>query len=223
MFLSQNLPNLAQSPRAPEAPTFLPPVRGGAIGLQARRVLADKTPDPTGPGGVAAMPGAIVPRRLPALTPPTVATLGSIPEGKGKGPIDGRPTVKKSPHASSEEDVSGAEGKGGGSGSSVTSPPFPPTRPLAPVGPLAINSPLPPIRGVGGGAGRLPAIRRPPPTLNLPPTGMPARRTAADPFSPLSPTRTIPGPPNAAQTRPSVVQAPPTTNSDQSAPKTDET
>lgn len=161
--------------------------------MQARRVIGDQPGDtaaPTG-SGLAAMPGSIVPRRLPSLGQPSA--LGSIPEAKGKGPSNGRPSVKKSPHASSDEDVSGAEG----SKTKLTTPApvFSPTRPLAPLGPLGINAPLPPISGggIGGGAGaRLPRIRRPTPSnLNLP-TTMSPRRVAMDPFSeePISPIRT---------------------------------
>ena len=228
----QNLPALHSptTPRAPEAPTFLPPIRGGALGLQARHVLGDQGPARTG----GSLPGAIVPRRLPALSPTgaSVATLGTIAENKGKGRSDGRPSMKKSPHASSEEDVSGAEGNIKGSGTAP--PPFASTRSPAPLGPMAINVPLPPIAGGAsggvGGVSRLPPIRRPPPNLNIQnlPTTMSPRRTSTNPFSPdaISPTRR-PGvvslsPGKSMPPRLSVVQAPPTTSEQEAADKAKE-
>ena len=144
------------------------------MAFQAGRALGD-VPEL---GGTTSMPGAMLPRRLPSLSPPT-AGLGAAPPNKGKGPSNGRKTVKKSPHASSEEDVSGAEGSGSGT---ALSPPFAVTRPLAPLGPT----------------GALPAIGRgrPPGTLNLRdlPAPLGPRRVSTDPFgsAPLSPIRNDP-------------------------------
>lgn len=184
-----------------QAPLTLPPLKGGAVGYQAARALGDGPEAPrTGP-----MPGAMVPRRLQPLAP--VATLGTIPEqSKGKGPSSGRPTVKKSPHASSEEDVSGTEGATAGSGTAL-SPPFSPTRPLAPIG---MGPAFPPIGGVAG-SGRIPAIRRlTPASLSLP-TPLGPRRVSTDPFSsePLSPiVSSSPSPIQSLPPRPSGVQSP---------------
>ena len=166
------------------------------MGHQAIRALGD---GPDAPRAGAMLPGAMLPPRLQPLSSST-----AIPDfNKGKGPSSGRPTVKKSPHASSEEDVSGAEGTGG-SGTALA-PPFSPTRPLAPIG---MAPALPPIGGVAG-SGRLPVIRRPP-NLSLPaPLG--PRRASADPFSsePLSPILPVPSRPiQSLPSRPSVVQSP---------------
>lgn len=170
------------------------------MGYQATRALGDG-PDAAKAG---VMPGAMLPRRLQPLSSPT--GLGAIPElNKGKGPSSGRPTVKKSPHASSEEDVSGAEGSG-----TALAPPFSPTRPLAPIGTAPA---LPPIGGAAA-SGRLPTIRRPPANLNLKdlPNPLGPRRTSTDPFSsePLSPIQPAVSlsPIQSLPPRPSVVQIP---------------
>lgn len=190
-FPPQDLPQLVQSPtRTSAAPLALPPLKGGAVAFQAGRALGD-VPEI---GGTTSLPGAMLPRRLPSLSPPT-AGLGvapDLPQSKGKGPSNGRKTVKKSPHASSEEDVSGAEGSGSGS---ALSPPFAVTRPLAPLGPT----------------GALPAIGRGslPTTLNLRdlPAPLGPRRVSTDPFgaAPLSPIHsTVPLSPIRLSPRPGV-------------------
>lgn len=187
------------APSSMRAPLSLPAIKGGAVGYQAARALGDG-PDASRSG---LMPGAMVPRRLQPLSPHTA--LGTIPEqDKGKGPISGRPTVKKSPHASSEEDVSGAEGTGGSA--TGIAPPFSPTRSLAPIGMAPV---LPSIGGVAE-SGRLPAIRR-----NLSLKDLPAplgpRRVSTDPFSaePLSPIQTVPlSPVRSLPLRPSMAQSP---------------
>lgn len=175
------------------------------MGYQATRALGDG-PDAGARTGLP--PAALVPHRLQALGP--TASLGTIPEqSKGKGPSDGRPTVKKSPHASSEEDVSGAEGATGGSGTAL-SPPFSPTRPLAPIG---IGAALPPIGGVAR-SGALPVIRRHPTNLSLRdlPAPLGPRRVSADPFSsePLSPIQpaVLLSPIQSLPPRPPVVRSP---------------
>lgn len=209
----QGLPPLARSPTSPTGaisiPSVLPPLRGGAVGLQASRALGGQ---PGVEGGTGHMPGAIIPRRLPTISPP--AALSSIPEGKGKGPSNGLPKVKKSPHASSDEDVSGGEGPP----RKVFSPLFSPTRSLPPLGPLGINTPLP---SIGGPGGRLSQIRRPTSTIEQPPlSSMASRRISTDPFSseplssirpgPLSPTRTGPlSPTRTGPLRPSIARSPP--------------
>lgn len=145
------------------------------MGLEAQRALGRQ------PGMPAMLPGAIMPHRLPSLSPQGQAAGPGVwsPGGRGKESLSGRPSIKKSPHGSSDEE-----------GSAVTSPPFSPTRPLPPVGPLGINTPLPPIPGEEGSS-RLPQIRRP--TMDLTNT-MPSRREVADPFrlDPLSPIRPAP-------------------------------
>lgn len=159
--------------------------------MEARRALGH---DPGAPGMVT-LPGAIMPHHLPSLSPPgQAAGLGLSPEGKGKESISGRPSIKKSPHGSSDEE-----------GTAATSPPFSPTRPLPSLGPLGINTPLPPIAG----GGQLPQIRRP--TMDLT-NIMPSRREVADPFSlePLSPIRPPPNPTNnISPSRRSIGRSPP--------------
>jgi len=153
------------------------PLKGGMIATEAMRALG---PDQEGTGS-AAVPRAFVPSRLPSLpTPGRNVALSPIGAGgKGKESISGRPTIKKSPHASSDEE-----------GGVVTSPPFSPTRPLPVIGrggqgPLAIKSPLPPI----GRGSKLPSLRRP--TLDVTNT-MASRQTSHDPFSSNTPVSVPP-------------------------------
>ncbi len=131
----QGLPRLYKLPcrphprgSAPERRTTLPPLRDGAIGTQARRSLGDTTPPTSG----STLPGQLLPRSLRFTSPGAPPFIG-----KGKGPLSGRPVIKKfSPPTSSEEDISGSEMVGAGSGfalPTITSPPFKTTRPLPPI------------------------------------------------------------------------------------------
>ena len=192
------------------------------MGYQAGRALGDSS----GSSGGVRMPGAMIPRRLPSINLPQSPTsprpsIGAIPEDKGKGPSNGKIVPKKgSPHASSDEDVSGAEGTGSGT---ALSPPFSPTRPLRPI---AGRNSLPPIVDV-----LRPPVRSPPARLSLTTSlagSMPTRRGPVDPFAseavvPLSPTRASQpplspirvgqaplSPIRAPPTRPSIGRAPPT-------------
>ena len=178
----QGLPPLSKLPSstpgvaAPERRTTLPPLRGGAIGTQARRALGDTTPHTSG----STLPGQLLPRSLPPMRLPLSPTSPGAPPftGKGKGPLSGRPVIKKSPPTSSEEDISGSEMVGAGSGSAlptITSPPFKTTRPLPSLGlPPIGGASLPPIRTSGNG----PLLRQP-----MSPVAMPSRRTSIDPFA----------------------------------------
>ncbi len=130
-FLStmQGLPPLSKLPNptpgvpAPERRTTLPPLRGDAIGTQARRALGDTTLPTSG----STLPGQLLPRSLPPTSPGAPPFIG-----KGKGPLSGRPVIKKfCPLNSSEEDISGSEMVGAAL-PTITSPPFKTTRPLLP-------------------------------------------------------------------------------------------
>ena len=208
----QGLPPLTavsgEAPSRVDTRSVLRPLRGAGLAVQAGRVLGS---EPGSTGVQQPLPGAMMPRRLTPLAQP----LTSIPEEKGKGPLNGRPIPKKS--ASPFEDVDG-----GGEGTTSASPPFETTRPLPPIA----GTKAPPLPPIGGS--NLPPLNH---DLKKQPTplpkfsgqrpgvpSMPSRQAPSDPFSTSAEDSQPPGsgaipgsgPVRLPPTRPSISRAPPT-------------
>ena len=215
---TQGLPSLptvsGEAPSRVDTRSVLRPLRGAGLAAQAGRALGSEPGTSTGGAGQQPLPGAMMPRRLAPIN----QQLTSIPEERGKGPLNGKPIPKKSASPFEEPD-----GTGGGEGtSSAPSPPFETTRPLPPIASTAGPAPLPPI-----GGSNLPPLSpdlkklQPAPLPKL--TGhrpgipsMPSRQGPTDdPFSTIdTPSPPVPGGGHGAvrlpPTRPTIARAPPT-------------